>query len=184
LILNEVDYRRKELKMRKTALFFGLAVSVVVLEVGRSQTVTADQLLGQYFLIHRSLASDSISGVTTSVAEIARISRQAGSGEPQAKIQLTALSGAAARFNAADLKSARNGFGELSDTLIAYLKASGAKTNPPYQFYCSMVKKNWLQPDKSTRNPYYGRSMLECGQLVQPDKTGEQPVEQPMQHRH
>jgi hypothetical protein len=29
-----------------------------------------------------------------------------------------------------------------------------------------MVKKNWLQPDKSVRNPYYGSSMLTCGELV------------------
>jgi hypothetical protein len=159
--------------MNKTALFFVLAVSTIGLEASGSQTTTVDQLLGQYFLIHRSLASDSISGVSTSAAEIARISRQAGLAETQAKTQLIALSDAAARFNAPDLKLARNGFGELSDTLIAYLKASGAKTNPPYQFYCSMAKKNWLQPDKSTRNPYYGRSMLRCGELVQSEKAAE-----------
>jgi len=165
--------------MRETALFCVLMISLTGSGVAYSQSVTVDQVLDQYFIIHKSLAADSISGVSTSIAEIARISRQASSTEPHAKMQLIALSDAAARFNPADLKSARNGFGELSDALIAYLKASGAKTNPPYQFFCSMVKKNWLQPDKSTRNPYYGRSMLKCGEVVQSDKA----VEQPMGHR-
>ena len=167
--------------MRGTALLCLLTISLVGSAIAGPQPVTADQLLGQYYIIHRSLASDSISGVSTSIAEIARISRQAVPAEPNAKPQLTAVSDAAAKFRAADLKSARNGFGELSDAFIAYLKASGAKTNPPYQFFCSMAKKNWLQPDKSIRNPYYGSSMPTCGELVQSEKAG-QPVGHMTEH--
>jgi hypothetical protein len=80
---------------------------------------------------------------------------------------LMAVANAAAKLQTTDLKSARNGFGELSDSMIAYLQATRAKRNPPFQFYCPMVKKNWLQPDKNVRNPYYGSSMLTCGDLVQ-----------------
>jgi membrane fusion protein, copper/silver efflux system len=155
-------------------------ISAGFLEAG-SQSVV-DRLLGQYFIIHRSLASDSISGVSTAIAEIARISRQASSTELETRAQMKAISEAAGRFSPADLKSARNGLGQLSDSLIAYLKVSGAKTNPPYQFFCSMVKKNWLQPDKLTRNPYYGPSMLKCGELVQSDNSAEQ--REPMEHHH
>ena len=164
-----------------------LAVSMMGLALAGTTAAGTDQLLGQYYSIQKSLASDSVNGVAVSASEIAKISRQASGTETQAKAQLLALSDTAAKFNAADLKSARNGFGDLSDKLIAYLKASGSKTNPPYQFYCSMVKKNWLQPDKTTRNPYYGKSMLTCGELVQAEKTNDQMMDMPgmdMGHRH
>ncbi len=132
-----------------------------------SPATPLDQLLGQYFLIQKSLASDSIGGVIASASQIEKISRQAAQTESQAKIHLMALSAAAAKLQTTDLKSARNGFGELTDSLIAYLHAAGSKRNPPYQFFCSMAKKNWLQPDKEVRNPYYGSSMSKCGELVQ-----------------
>ena len=135
-----------------------------------------DQLLGQYFLIQKNLASDSIEGVSAAVARITEISRRAAPSETHAKTHLIALATAAAKLRATDLKSARNGFGALTDSLIKFLQATQAKTNPPYQFYCPMVKRHWLQPDKEIRNPYYGSSMLKCGELVQSFRAGGQPT--------
>jgi hypothetical protein len=157
-----------------------LAVIVAISALAGTKASPADQLIEQYYLIHKSLSSDSIAGVSAAAAQIAKISRQAISTETDAKKQLFALSDAAAKLPSSDLKSARNGFGELSDSLIAYLAAARTKKNPPYQFYCTMVKKNWLQPDKQTRNPYYGSSMLTCGELVSPQR----PADQSSEHQH
>jgi hypothetical protein len=123
------------------------------------------RFLGQYYGIQKSLAEDSTKGVSQSAAVIEQLSRETAAKE--SKPQLAAIFKAAAKLQAGDLENARKEFGELSDGLIAYLKSSGAKRNPPYQFYCPMLKKNWLQPDKQPRNPYYGSSMLGCGELVQ-----------------
>jgi hypothetical protein len=153
-------------KMR-SALFCGvLAVAVLGSAMASFPPASVNQLLGHYYTIQRSLASDSMNGIAMSAGEIAKLSRQAAGTESLGKTEMIALSEAAAKFNAADLKSARNGFGDLSDKMIAYLKASKAPRNPPYQYYCSMAKKSWLQPDKGTRNPYYGSSMPTCGELV------------------
>jgi len=138
-----------------------------------------EQLLEQYYSIQKSLASDSINNIAISAAQIAGISRKAAAKEPRVQTQLLALAVAATKIQAADLKSARGAFGELSDGMIAFLQATGTKRNPPYQFYCPMVKKNWLQPNKETRNPYYGSAMLTCGELIQP-----KPVEQQTKHNH
>ena len=151
----------------RTMLICLLAILAVVSVMASSPATPLDQLLEQYFLIHKSLASDSTGGIRAVAAGMEKLSRQAAGMEPQSKIQLMALSAAAAKLQTTDLKSARNGFGELTDSLIAYLHAAGSKRNPPYQFFCPMVKKNWLQPDKEMRNPYYGSSMLKCGELVQ-----------------
>lgn len=162
------------------AILVGFLLLVAVGSVMAAPPSTlSEQLLENYYSIQKSLASDSINGISASAAQLADISRKSAATEPQAKAQLLTLADAATKFQAADLKSARGGFGELSDKMIAFLQVAGAKRNPPYQFFCPMVKKNWLQPNKETRNPYFGSAMLTCGELVQP-----KPVEQQTEHNH
>lgn len=146
-----------------------------------AQPALPDQILGHYYAIQKSLALDSAAGVSASTAQIANLSRKAAAKDVKVKVQLTALANAAQKLESKDIKSARSGFGDLSDALIAYLKEAQAKRNPPYQFYCPMVKKNWLQPDKGIRNPYYGSEMLTCGELVQAGASKAQPMGH-MQH--
>jgi membrane fusion protein, copper/silver efflux system len=167
----------RERQMRKR--FANLAATLLLVGVSgmaAGEISLPGRLLGQYFLIQKNLASDSIEGVSATVARIAEISRRAAASETHARTHLIALANAAAKLRASDLKSARNGFGELSNSLIAFLQATQAKTNPPYQFYCPMVKKYWLQPATEVRNPYYGSSMLKCGELVQSFRAGGQPT--------
>jgi Cu(I)/Ag(I) efflux system membrane fusion protein len=66
----------------------------------------------------------------------------------------------------------REGFEGLSNELIVVVKQFGvypAKTL--YKFNCPMAFNNkgadWLQMDKDTRNPYFGASMLKCGQVIE-----------------
>ena len=125
------------------------------------------QLLEHYYSIQKSLASDTTSGVSAAAAAMVKISRQSAGTETKAKAQLAAVADAASKLQTHDLTAARNGFGELSDRLIEYLKANPVKSNPPYQYYCSMVKKSWLQREKGAHNPYYGSEMPTCGELVQ-----------------
>jgi len=72
----------------------------------------------------------------------------------------------------------REGFEGLSNELIVVVGQFGvypAKTL--YKFHCPMAFDNkgadWLQMDKDTRNPYFGASMLKCGQVV--EVIGEEP---------
>lgn len=169
--------------MRRAWLSFILGVAICGLATGGASASTADRLLRPYYAIQKSLAADSIAGVAGAAADVAKISRQAAQTETQRKAELLAIADSAAKLKATDVKSARNGFGELSQRLITYLKASKERTNPPFQFYCSMVKRHWLQPDKEVRNPYYGSSMPKCGELVQ---TASEPSggEQPAGHHH
>jgi hypothetical protein len=153
--------------MRKIIEISVVGLLLTCLAMAGIQLNPVDRLTEQYFSIQKSLASDSIKGVSGSAIEITKISRQLAGTQKKYKTQLIALENAANKLSAADLKSARAGFGELSDALITYLKAAGSKTNLPFQFYCPMVKKNWLQPDKAIRNPYYGSIMPTCGEMVE-----------------
>jgi len=63
-----------------------------------------------------------------------------------------------------DLPSTRSAFARLGDAMISYAKT----TNPALGVnvaYCPMAQKYWLQKGTAIRNPYYGKSMLECGRL-------------------
>ncbi len=152
--------------MRSITLFCVLGVAILGIAMASPVASITGQILGPYYTIQKSLASDSVTGVAAAAAELAKVSKQASATQQAGKAELQALAEAAAKFNSTDLKSARGAFGDLSDKMIAFVKASSTPKNPPYQYYCSMVKKNWLQPDKGTRNPYYGSSMLTCGELV------------------
>jgi hypothetical protein len=153
--------------MRSFAMLGILALVLLGSAAANPSAAVTGQLLTPYYAIQKSLASDSVSGVAAAVANIGKLSKQASSTQQAGKAELVALSESAAKFNSADLKAARAAFGDLSDKLIAFVKASSSAKNPPFQYYCSMVKKNWLQPDKQgARNPYYGSTMLTCGELV------------------
>jgi hypothetical protein len=127
---------------------------------------TSDEILEQYFVIQDRLADDSLEGVAEAAAKIADLSRRAAKQESAGKDQLLALSVSASKLKGSDLNVARENFGELSKNLTAWLQKSGTQKKA-YQLYCPMAKKGWLQRDKKIRNPYYGKSMLTCGELVE-----------------
>jgi Cu(I)/Ag(I) efflux system membrane fusion protein len=66
---------------------------------------------------------------------------------------------------AKDLKAAREAFKPLSASLVKYLADNKAGKGVYHEAYCPMAKASWLQTEKEVKNPYYGKSMLDCGTL-------------------
>ncbi len=69
---------------------------------------------------------------------------------------------------AATLKEKREIFSHLSNALIPLVKASGLKSGELYIDYCPMALNDegayWLSSEKGIKNPYFGDSMLTCGE--------------------
>lgn len=70
--------------------------------------------------------------------------------------------------DAKDISALRENFDELSSVMIGIAK----NTNPMpgmYVLHCPMANSNrgadWLSMDSEIRNPYYGKSMLTCGEI-------------------
>ena len=133
-----------------------IAAALAALAVPASAAV-ADGLAAPYLHIQVALANDSTDGVAEAARAIA--AEAAGMGEQAAAI------GAAAETlaDAADLQSARDAFGPLSDALIAYGREVGF--GELRLAYCPMVDKEWLQATSEIRNPFYGSMMLTCGEF-------------------
>ena len=69
------------------------------------------------------------------------------------------------------IEPVRAEFATLSDEMTTAAKRFGVAGISLYQFKCSMALGNrgaiWLQSDKETRNPYFGSSMLGCGEVTE-----------------
>jgi Cu(I)/Ag(I) efflux system membrane fusion protein len=115
-------------------------------------------LVDPYVRVQSALAADTFDSVKADAVEIGKAAMTLG--EPAQPL----VKAAKRLEDAPDLKAARQAFGQLSDSLFAYVKATGAAMPAGVKTaYCPMVNKSWLQKGDKIQNPYYGSEMLECG---------------------
>jgi hypothetical protein len=131
------------------------AVSVLV----RADVATG--LVDPYLRIQTALANDSLQPVKSDAGLIA--AEAAKLGDP-AKVLRTTASELAAASN---IEAARTAFGRLSDALIKYADDTHTSLGSEMRVaFCPMVNKSWVQKGTKIANPYYGKSMLTCGEIV------------------
>jgi hypothetical protein len=114
-----------------------------------------------YIKIQTALAQDSMQDVSANAAAIA-VTVQAVNAKtlsPDVAQQAKILA------KANDLKSARDAFKSLSDSLIKYLDANKAHTTYFVKVYCQMANARWLQTGSVVNNPYLGKDMARCGKI-------------------
>jgi hypothetical protein len=141
------------------AAAIGLVSAATVLQASEAMKA----IVGSYLEIQAQLATDKIDGIKAPAAAIA--SRAEALGDGGAAIAKAAK----AVGDAADVKVAREAFAGLSDAVIAAAKAEGWKDLGDTKLaFCPMVKRSWLQKDEKIRNPYFGSTMLECGEFKKP----------------
>lgn len=166
---------RGELSMRMEKLGLG-TILVMLLGVlsfaspvraasGPDKTTT--EVLENYLRIQDALAADSLSGVSDAAKAIAKNSdalAKRGTSKTKALAPKIKKS-AAALSKAASLEVARKEFKALSSPIVEW--ASVAKPGGVMTVACPMASAQWLQKEAtSIRNPYYGKEMLECGEVV------------------
>jgi hypothetical protein len=135
--------------MRKTLMF----LATMLLAVTAS---AAPSIFNQYETVRQALLKDSVPTVKASAVELAKTARAMKQPAVAAKADAVAKS--------ADLKAAREAFGELSAEMVKYrATVSGPK---PAVYTCPMANKDWLQAKGDVSNPYY-TDMRECGSLKQ-----------------
>lgn len=112
-----------------------------------------------YLAVQKDLAKDSLKGVDEHARAIAKAVR-----EDNMKMLPTDVAKQAETLSQArDLKTAREDFKPLSASLIKYLADKKVGKGVYREAYCPMAKASWLQTEKDIKNPYYGKSMLDCG---------------------
>jgi hypothetical protein len=115
-------------------------------------------LVTPYLQVQAALAADQFGNVAAPAKSIEVAA--AALGKDGEKLAASAKSLSAAK----DIAAARTAFGDLSTELVAYAEKTKSGLGPDVkQAYCPMANKPWLQKDKEIKNPYYGASMLTCG---------------------
>ena len=128
---------------------------------GKALAQPLKSVYDNYIAIQKQLASDSIKGIDEHASAIAK----AVNGDTMKMLPADVAKEADTLAAAKDIKQAREAFKPLSASLIKYLADNNAGRGVYHEAYCPMAKASWLQSEKQIKNPYYGKSMLDCGTL-------------------
>lgn len=131
-------------------------------------------LLDAYLVVATALMADDEASAHEAALDLKRVldgaRKRIGPEQPDPLIEAmhvvaTALAGAAG------LEDLRASFSQVSDGLTDWLRAvPPAAGRVLYQMHCPMAFENrgadWYQGNTEVRNPYFGASMLYCGEVV------------------
>ena len=144
--------------MERVAVF--VLVSLLCLSSARAVDVVSG-VVDPYLRIQAALAADATAGVKENAEAIVAAAGALGTQGAPMKRAAQELQGAT------DLAAARAAFWKLSDALLDYAESTKTSVGAGSRTaYCPMEKKYWVQKDGQIENPYAGRKMLRCGELV------------------
>jgi Cu(I)/Ag(I) efflux system membrane fusion protein len=139
--------------------------------------MSLESIYQEYLTLQRTLAGDDLEGSRSALNKLrTQINTMGSDGkripELWASIKSTLTDEIAGETGAVTMVSIRASFEHLSEFVLDVQHAFG-HTNQTmlYEVYCPMAFDNkgatWLQTDKQVKNPYFGASMLSCGEVKQ-----------------
>jgi len=140
-------------------------------------TRKTDAIIIAYLDMARALAGDGAVGSSSiqALTEAAQaLAGRVGAVELE-PIAQGILAGSLA-MDAPSVADERRQFRALSESvihLVDHVTPSKAVGSKLYVVHCSMYPGDWLQVEERIANPFYGSSMLECGQISRTIETGE-----------
>ncbi|WP_267402986.1 MULTISPECIES: DUF3347 domain-containing protein [unclassified Chryseobacterium] len=139
--------------------------SVISIAAQSKKDVQVTKLYQNYIAIKSALASDDADKTSKAATEFIKTAsaidvKQVSEGNLNIlRKDATAIS------EARTINTQRETFMNLSDNMIALAKEFKVSENPVYVQYCPMADGSWLSDESKIINPYYGKSMLSCGNV-------------------
>ena len=125
------------------------------------------QLLSNYYSIKDALVADNATAASAKAQEFVK-SLNTVDYKTISEGNINALlKDATVISESKELEKQRKQFSNFSDNMAALAKQLKLSSDPIYLQYCPMKKASWLNNDKVIKNPYYGKAMLSCGEVVQ-----------------
>lgn len=145
----------------RSALLFGaLALGCSAGAAPAAAPVTG--VVPSYVAISTALAADQIEPVAALSGELQRHA-DALAGKPGMAKVVASLPGLAGK----DIAAVRSAFKPLSDGMIEYMRAETSTQAGHVIVFCPMAFEDkgalWVQAEGKIANPYFGASMLRCG---------------------
>ena len=151
-----VIFNRKGYKMRKLIL----ALAIMLFGISAFAQTTSD-LLTNYISVKDALVNSD----SKSALQATNVMYQTLIGEENFVENDELLKAVEKLSKANNIEKQRTAFKDVSTAMWRLVKSSDQIAQAVYYLYCPMKKANWLSFEKSIKNPYYGYSMLTCGNL-------------------
>ncbi|KQT23324.1 hypothetical protein ASG22_13190 [Chryseobacterium sp. Leaf405] len=139
--------------------------SIISISAQSKKDAQVTKLYQNYIAIKSALASDDADKTSKAATEFIKTA-SAVDYKIISEGNLTMLKkDATVISDARNIASQRETFFNLSDNMIALTKEFKLSEKPVYVQYCPMADGSWLSDEKQIANPYYGKSMLTCGNV-------------------
>lgn len=153
-----------------------IANGVVQMELSEIGKTKLGKVLTVYLSLKNSLVSDNFGEAKESASELGKTVQNlniAHEGEKAQTVWESYREKLAEETEmlskAKDIAVLRNGFIQLSRTLIGLVKTFQLADQTLYVLHCPMAENNegadWLSLSSEIKNPYYGAKMLKCGEV-------------------
>jgi Protein of unknown function (DUF3347) len=135
-----------------------------------SSTAPAAGIVPSYLAIATALAADELGPVAEQAAELERLA-----GTMSNKPGMDKVTSAAKRLSGSDIAATRAAFKTVSDGVLDYMRATPTTQAGNVVVFCPMAFEDmgalWVQAEGKIANPYFGASMLRCGNKLAWDAT-------------
>ncbi|WP_378104412.1 DUF3347 domain-containing protein [Chryseobacterium sp. sg2396] len=139
--------------------------SILSISAQSKKDVQVSKLYQNYIAIKSALASDNADITSKAATEFIKTA-SAIDYKKVSEGNLDALrKDATAISEARSINIQRETFMNLSENMISLAKEFKLSENPVYVQYCPMADGSWLSDESKIANPYYGKSMLTCGNV-------------------
>ncbi|MEO6914277.1 MAG: DUF3347 domain-containing protein [Chitinophagaceae bacterium] len=153
--------------MKKLLLLTAILAVSFSQNIFAQDTTKANALLSHYYALKDALVTGS-SDQAASHAQALQKAVGAIDAKAVSENDIKALVKDAGKISeTSDLKKQREYFAGLSTNMATLAKTMKLSDQPIYIAYCPMKKASWLTSEKAIKNPYYGSSMLTCGEITQ-----------------
>jgi len=159
--------------MKRSIIVLTMAMMVLSISLFAENSFdeTMNKITVEYLKIKDTLVNDKTENVNENAKAILMLSKKLDSSKVMGehkdhfKDLPNKISIAAKELSEAKkIKMMRAAFNDLSKPMAMW--ATMMKPTGINVAYCSMNPGSWLQKGKEIRNPYYGASMLKCGEIV------------------
>jgi hypothetical protein len=161
-----------KMKSFLTAVLFIMTTAFSVNAQKVSQTLTS--LLNSYYEIKNALVNSDAATTSVKAGEFIKTSdsidiKTIPADEMNAFMSLVKklVSGAENIAGTKDINKQRDYFAGFSLDFYSMAKMVKLSDQPVYKAYCPMKKMYWLSNEKTIKNPYYGKKMLNCGSITE-----------------
>lgn len=139
--------------------------SILSISAQSKKDAQVSKLYQNYIAIKSALASDDADKTSKAASEFIKTASAIDYKKVSEGNLNILIKDATAILEARSITTQRETFMNLSDNMIALAKEYKLSESPVYVQYCPMADGSWLSDESKIANPYYGKSMLTCGNV-------------------